>query len=518
MAGHVFIVRGDLRRLVCDAWLMPCDAHGRPQKKWLLPDWPAPKPGPLPARWADGSERVLALPHWPEELPRPWLVNMDGDEGTLTEWFVEGARQFLAHIPAWLEQHPPVQERYRPLVALPLVGTGREEPDRSGELVAALLDVLYFTASEQDFDIALVTHDGAAFAAAQAARLQRDQDPWPELSEPLRHQARALADRASRGELALFLGAGVSAPAGLPVWSELLDRLAAAAHLEEDEREHLRRLNPLDQAALIEKRLDGPQGLQEALRHIFTRHLYALPHALFAALPVNEVVTTNYDQLFEAAWMALGRRPSVLPYVIHRDADCWILKMHGCVSHPEDIVLTRQDQIGYGERHAALAGIVQALLITRHMLFAGFSLSDDNFHRIAEAVRRVVRSSVHSDEETKPFGTALVLERNRLVEELWEPDLIWTAMSDPVEGKGADPGEAARQLEIFLDYLAAQVRDAAHLLDPRYVAVLTPDEAALRAALLDLARRLSPGIQDSPAGGMVAQVLTRLGLPRPHSR
>ena len=35
----------------------------------------------------------------------------------------------------------------------------------------------------------------------------------------------------------------------------------------------------------------------------------------------------------------------------------------------------------YASRRSALRGIVQSLLITRHMLFAGFSLNDDNFHR-----------------------------------------------------------------------------------------------------------------------------------------
>ena len=32
-------------------------------------------------------------------------------------------------------------------------------------------------------------------------------------------------------------------------------------------------------------------------------------------------------------------------------------------------------------RPACVVGVVQALLLTKHVLFVGFSLQDDNFHR-----------------------------------------------------------------------------------------------------------------------------------------
>ena len=72
---------------------------------------------------------------------------------------------------------------------------------------------------------------------------------------------------------------------------------------------------------------------------------------------------------------------SVLPMAPKLRADRWLLKMHGCVTQPQDIVLTRKDYIRYAENSAALGGIVQALMMTKHMLFVGFSLQDDNFHR-----------------------------------------------------------------------------------------------------------------------------------------
>src|SRR3712207_8779016 len=46
-------------------------------------------------------------------------------------------------------------------------------------------------------------------------------------------------------------------------------------------------------------------------------------------------------------------------------------------------------------------GMVQALLITRHMLFVGFSLTDDNFHRIAYDVRSALGAVAAEDRDRK---------------------------------------------------------------------------------------------------------------------
>jgi hypothetical protein len=69
-----------------------------------------------------------------------------------------------------------------------------------------------------------------------------------------------------------------------------------------------------------------------------------------------------------------------------------MLKLHGTVSRPKEIVLTKRDYIRYNDRFAALAGIVQSTLLTRHLLSIGFSLADDNFHKIFDSVRKAKSS------------------------------------------------------------------------------------------------------------------------------
>lgn len=85
---------------------------------------------------------------------------------------------------------------------------------------------------------------------------------------------------------------------------------------------------------------------------------------------------------------------SVLPYSPLRGSSRWMLKLHGTVSRPKEIVLTKRDYIRYNDRFAALAGIVQSTLLTRHLLSIGFSLADDNFHKIFDSVRKAKSSEL----------------------------------------------------------------------------------------------------------------------------
>ncbi len=226
-----------------------------------------------------------------------------------------------------------------------------------------------------------------------------------------------------------------------------MQQLAQHASMSDAEKRELANLDALDQAAVAECRLGGPERFKLEVSRIYSqKDHYALSHAMLASLPIREVVTTNYDRLFELASEDVGNPPSVLPRNVCPEAKRWLLKMHRCVKHPEDIVLTRGDYVSYDRGRQSLAGIVQSLLITRHMLFVGFSLTDDNFYRIADAVRQSIRSP--SSPAIQPFGTATTLVRNALIEPLWQNDLVWVPMIDPTQrsrGRKRSQGMARRR-------------------------------------------------------------------------
>jgi hypothetical protein len=558
--GHVFIAQGDLTRLACDAWLLPCDGKSFVTESWFenapqhLKDekstWRRargsngarlvglPEAELLrPRTTADGGDRARRFVAWhdPNGLRQAWLVNTGRWDGASADWYADGVEQFIKAASSSLPAEG-IHGRYQPLLGVPLVGTGQGGADQiKGDVIEAILRVLHQQARTSAFDIVLVTNTRAAFTAAQAARRStflgagsHADSHWPELDDRLRQTASDLAVMAAQGKLVLFLGSGIGVGAGLPTWKALLLKLAGEAGISDDEQQALSKLQALDQARIIETRLHAVgRNIGEVVSRLLDAEVYSLTHALLASLPVQEIVTVNYDRLFEIASEAVMRPPAVLPYMANREEDRWLLKMHGCVKHPEHIVLTREQYLRYSDSRAALAGIVQALLITRHMLFAGFSLTDDNFHQIVDAVRKAVSTA---GALTEHFGTALVLEEDQLMEELWRGDIKFVSMSngETVRSEGVNRVQAklARRFEIFLDYLlGAATTNTPHLLDPDYSGVLTREETEVKTLLNEFKRNfenISPAARETPAGIALSELLTSFGAdakksPNPRS-
>ena len=131
-----------------------------------------------------------------------------------------------------------------------------------------------------------------------------------------------------------------------------------------------------------------------------------MTHGLLASLRVGEVLTTNIDQLYErAAKVPLGRL-SVLPWRRMPGRPPWLLKMHGDLGKMQDLVITREDYADYDRNHGPLGAVVQALLITRHLVFIGYSLRDKNFVKLANEVAATLN---RSDAKHRLIGTVLAL-------------------------------------------------------------------------------------------------------------
>lgn len=504
MTGHLFIVRGDIQHLACDHWALPTDASGFVEAHWEVP-----------ARITDAHRSLLASDRVAELVdaphPRPWLVNTGSGPGAAAEWYADGAERFVRAAAARaLEERRGTTDhhrlRSRPLLALPTLGTGAGGgTGAKGSLIEVQVGRLTELVRELDVDVAYVCFDDARHAAAIQAR-RKVAHAWDALPSHLTSEVDELAYHALRGGLVLFLGAGIGVGAGLPTWKELLQTLAQTAGLSNVEQAALAELpSPLDQARLLRERLAANEySLGRAVARLLQRTQHSLSHALLASLPVQEVVTTNYDVLFEQASADAGRPAATLPYESPGEHGRWVLKLHGSVDHPDDIVLTRDDYLGYAERNAALAGIVQAMLITKHMLFVGFSLTDDNFHRVAHDVRKALRRTGRDQR----FGSTLQLEDHPLVAELWRDDL-----DTIVVGDGTGRAEAARMLEIFLDRLAdASTAATSHLLDPTFDGLLTSGERRLSALLQSVVDGADAEVRSSPAWSQVEQLLRGLGF------
>lgn len=228
-------------------------------------------------------------------------------------------------------------------------------------------------------------------------------------------------------------------------------------------------------------------------------------HQLAASLPVSEAVTTNYDTLFEAAWRGAGRTPRVLPWESVAEAECWLLKLHGTVDDVGSIVLSRDDYLRFEGEGVALAGIVQAMLLTRHMLFVGYSLSDDNFHRLVHQVRTAI--GARDQRPGGHFGTALTSLAPGIGDALWEGDVEFVSTAS---GAVEDP----RRLAILLDLVAAlAAAPAAHVLDDTYSRLFSAVEMKLRDRVLKIWQLLDdPALSDATREA-VRDAIERIGKP-----
>ena len=503
--GHVFVVPGDITRFACDAWLLPSDRTLNVERPWL--DTVDGLAGAMRAAERDPASRDLreentlafALP-CRDDRPTPVLtavpfhgVRSPADvEERVTAGLAEAARVARRR----------TGPRGRPLVATPLFGTAAGGGDAvRGTLVRAVLEA----ARRAPVDVALVLRTPRDLAHAQRIRCGEIDRWWPELEGDLRTTSLRLAEEARRGRLVPFIGAGVSMSAGLPSWTGLVDRLLGD-HPEPVDRREFGGLDILDQAEILERRHDDRAAFAAAVVRHTTATRYGVAPALLSGLPCREAVTLNYDELYEMAGDALGRRTAILPGESAEAGQRWLLKLHGTVRDPASIVLTRRDYLDFRSGRDALAALAKAVFLTRHLLFVGFGLTDDHFHEVVHDVRAVRRSGGHGPK----LGTALMLSTSDLQRRLWGADLDLV----PLDGGGVHTRveDRARRMEMFLDHLLAHSDTGlGHVLDPRFHAVLTPAEQRVASLLTELAGSFGPDEWSTPAGTAVGELLGRLG-------
>src|SRR5688572_5469756 len=143
MAGHLFVIQGDITQLACDAWLLPGGPAPRPGSTWRDAVG-ALAAEPLSSRWGEEGSRVVRwTPKRPDE-PSQWLTYLGGSIETPIEWYLDGGKEFLSRASEDLEGHAPQFERHRHLLSMPLVGTGQGgKHHRAGAIARELLPLLY---------------------------------------------------------------------------------------------------------------------------------------------------------------------------------------------------------------------------------------------------------------------------------------------------------------------------------------------------------------------------------------
>jgi hypothetical protein len=220
----------------------------------------------------------------------------------------------------------------------------------------------------------------------------------------------SLIEHVQGGRCVLFAGAGLSAWAGLPNWTTLLQKLVNKVVSEDpeaangDELEDMISTGKLLEVAEYCKDRLGPRLYTEVLAGecaVSSSEIPA-PHRIIAQLPFSAIVTTNYDKVIEQSYIRLGRAWPRCP--THKDTEdlskllfenqFFVLKAHGDIDRGDTLILTTTDYRETVHANPAFAAMFSALLLTKAILFVGYSISDPDFRMLLDRQLSTFRGSV----------------------------------------------------------------------------------------------------------------------------
>lgn len=218
-----------------------------------------------------------------------------------------------------------------------------------------------------------------------------------------------LAHRLARGQVILFVGAGVSIALKLPSYAALVREIGG--HLGFD--------GPIfegmgDYLTLAEYYHLQKGGLKELQR--FLQSKWDMPekevaasavHQAIVQLGCNVIYTTNFDSFLERAHRAMGRKfkriVSVKDMVNVDDDAVHIVKLHGDLTAPSGMVFT---ETSYFERlsfESPLDVKLRADALGKSLLFIGYSLNDINIRYLMFRLQRQWETEPELDHRPKSY-------------------------------------------------------------------------------------------------------------------
>ena len=513
--GALFVVQGDLSLIDADFYMLPTDAGGNVEQVWR-DMWGVDDSMQL-STLEDRSEVKVSSAGF---CLLPCDVGGDYTQNTV-EALMKRLNDALAVLSTALLEPPTAfhrtrpARRFRPLLAMPLIGVGRGGLGATrGEVIRRLIKSIDEVVLDNDdetgrFDVVLVCRTGADYAAVQHVR--RNDIHLYDLPDWLLR----LVEYARAGRLAAMFGAGASAASGLPTWNELLAELAARFEMPEQTAEGLKDLDPTDAATLLFQQAltrfghAGPAYYQEALRELLGLEQTTLTLTLLANMGLSIAITTNYDRGYELALQGMGEDDiDVLPWARSVEGNRpLVLKLHGDIERGL-IVLSRDEFVAMHAYRRPLAGVLQDQLLSGHVLIVGSSMSDPTLVHASEEVagllRHVNEHEVGADDEhpTDPVsnGTILMGNPHPARESILSRSLtVTTAASHKTPS-----AVTARRIDVVLDLINCMATsDLSFALDQRFSDLLSPSESRLAADLRDLAVR-HEGLRDT--SGLIASV------------
>src|SRR5699024_8789699 len=179
------------------------------------------------------------------------------------------------------------------------------------------------------------------------------------------------------GNAGIFAGAGLSRASGYVEWKNLLRPLAEEVELDIEKEKDF-----LSVAQYCRNESGTRTSINQEILNAFNAEVGENENVdIIARLPISTYWTTNYDKIIEKELEKKNRKADVkmdsdqlATVLMNRDAV--VYKMHGDVDHPSRAVLTKDDYVLYDKKRPLFTTILKGDLISKRLLFLGFSFED----------------------------------------------------------------------------------------------------------------------------------------------
>ena len=194
-----------------------------------------------------------------------------------------------------------------------------------------------------------------------------------------------IQEASAQNRLVVFVGAGASCDAGIPLWNDFVSQMAKVLPQEIQAK-----YDNLQLAQLVREMCDEKAYYASVRKYLLQNA--TCPNAIHDGILELDpacIITTNYDTLLEEAALKNNRQF----WVVSKDSDLpqnrgerLLVKMHGDLTN-ENIVLTENDYYDYSRNFPLIRSYVVSQFASKVVLFIGFSFSDINLRYILREVQ-----------------------------------------------------------------------------------------------------------------------------------
>ena len=221
---------------------------------------------------------------------------------------------------------------------------------------------------------------------------------------------RDLVEALASDDAIAIVGSGLSVAAGMPSWTGLLNLMILECEqhcVRFKDSDELRQM--LGSGLLLEVADECCNQLGKPLYRDFIQRTFrdqsAIPtntHQFLMQLPFTAMLTTNYDNLLERAFIQNSKKPLLAPVYTQKNVSqlarlagekkFFILKMHGHADDTESIILTRRDYQDVLHLNPAYRTTLSTLFVSRTLVFVGYGLRDPDLNFIFDEQAAVYKN------------------------------------------------------------------------------------------------------------------------------